>query len=140
LAQSLKVSSFTQSGQKIVFNIQDAGNSTRYRLESSPSMAAGSWSSVTAVFTPVPGQAGFHQTTITRTVPGKLLYRVVGLISAVTAEDSDGDGLENEYEKTLGTFANLAGLWGPSQTKFNLSSANDDVFCTNYDWQGTEAI
>jgi len=71
-------------------------------------MSSGTWSPVTAVFTPVPGQSGFFEATITRTVPGKLFYRVVGLTSAVTAEDSDGDGLTNTYEGTLGTFANLA--------------------------------
>lgn len=108
-AQSLKVTGLTQAGNQVTITIQNTGNSTGYRLEGSPSMASGTWNPVAgATFAPVAGQAGFFRTTVTRTVPGKLFYRVVGLTSVITAEDSDGDGLTNTFEAAQGTNPNLS--------------------------------
>lgn len=101
-AQSLKVTGLSQSGNQITITVQNTGASTSFRLEGSSTMTAGSWNAVAgATFTPVAGQSGFHRTTITRTAPGKLFYRVVGLSG--TEDDFDGDGLSNSFEGTLGT-------------------------------------
>ena len=108
-AQSLKVTGLSQAGSQITITVQNTGASTSFRLDGSPTMASGTWVPENGVaFAAVPGQAGFFRTTFTRTVPGKRFYRVVGLSSPTTPDDTDGDGLTNTFEGTQGTNPNLA--------------------------------
>ena len=107
-AQSLKVTGLTHSGNQITITVQNTGSSTQYRLDGSPSMAAGTWLPVVgATFTAVAGPPGFWQTTIARPGADAHFYRVVGLAAVTSPDDSDGDGLTNAFEATLGTNASL---------------------------------
>jgi hypothetical protein len=107
-AQQLMVSDLTQSGNQITITIRNTGASTSFRVDGSPTMAAGTWGTVVgATFAPVSGQPGFFRTTFTRTGVGKQFYRVVGLASVTSPDDPDGDGLTTTFEATLGTNSSL---------------------------------
>lgn len=107
--QSLEVTDLTHSGTQITLTVKNTGESTFFRLDGSPTMAAGTWAPVSGVaFSPVAGQPGFFRTTFTRTGTGKQFYRVVGLVSGTYPDDPDGDGLTTTFEATLGTNGTLS--------------------------------
>lgn len=102
--QSLKVTDLTQAGAQLTLTVQNTGASTSFRVDGSPTMAAGTWVPVGgAAFTAVAGQPGFFRTSFTRKGTGKQFYRVVGLVSVTSPDDPDGDGLTTAFEGTLGT-------------------------------------
>jgi hypothetical protein len=78
-----------------------------YSLQTADTIDSDTWSVVSATFVPVAGSPGVYAVNLSQPNTQQQFYRVVGIPSAVTPEDPDGDGLLAALEASLGTNANL---------------------------------
>ena len=102
----LKVTGVTGSGNNLTITLQNTvtipptGLSASFRMQSSPTLASGTWEPAGAgPFSAVSGFPGFYTTTFTKPAGTKYFFRFLGI--KATAGDQDGDGLSDALEDTL---------------------------------------